>query len=199
LKAAEYLGVSRAKVKIYMDSGNLLDSKLGLVRLIDNSNSKQRAIEVQVFDKNKTLLDTCSSLRVAGKKYAVTATAIRNTYLDKDKLCKDKYYFKSKLALAPLGEVTNKKVRKYSTFSTLPGCLLTSSYIQSDATPSIEMAFENINGPIPDGISSPIPGGIIKPIPGIGELIPGIGEPIPGIGEHIPGDTLSIILFLLML
>jgi len=105
LKAAEYLGVSRAKVKTYLDSGNLLDSKLGLVRLIDNSNSKQRAIEVQVLDKNKTLLDTCSSLRVAGKKYAVTATAIRNTYLDKDKLCKGKYYFKRR----PL-EVTNKKV-----------------------------------------------------------------------------------------
>lgn len=36
LKVAEYLGVSRGKVKTYLDSGNLLDSKLGPVLLIDN-------------------------------------------------------------------------------------------------------------------------------------------------------------------
>lgn len=97
LKTAEYLGVSRRKIKTSLDSGDLLDSIFGPVRLIDNSNSKKRAIEIQVFDKNKTLLDTCSSLRVAGKKFEVTATAtaIKNTYLDKDKLCKGKYYFRS--------------------------------------------------------------------------------------------------------
>lgn len=93
LKVAEYLGVSRGKVKTYLDSGNLLDSKLGPVLLIDNCNSKKSSIEIQVLDANKNLLSTCSSLRLAGKKYGVTPTSISDTYLDKNKLCKGKYYF----------------------------------------------------------------------------------------------------------
>ena len=40
-------------------------------------------------------MDTCESLRAAGKIYGVTATSIKKTYLDKDRLCKGKYYFVS--------------------------------------------------------------------------------------------------------
>jgi hypothetical protein len=47
LKVSEYLGVSRAKVKTYLDSGNLLSSKLGSVLLIDAGNSKERSIKIQ--------------------------------------------------------------------------------------------------------------------------------------------------------
>jgi len=93
LKVAEYLGVSRAKVKTYLDSGNLLDSKLGPVLLIDNCNSKKSSIEIQVLDANKNILSRCNSLRLAGKNYGVTLLQLVILILIKNKLCKGKYYY----------------------------------------------------------------------------------------------------------
>jgi len=68
LKAAKYLEVSRYKISQYLNSGNLLNSKLGPVFLINKGQSKERSIKIQVLDINKNILDTCSSLRAAEKK-----------------------------------------------------------------------------------------------------------------------------------
>jgi hypothetical protein len=62
---------------------------------MDKEQLKERSIKVQVLDINKNILDTCESLRAAEKKFGVTATSIKNTYLDKNRLCKGKYYFVS--------------------------------------------------------------------------------------------------------
>lgn len=93
LKIGEYLGVSRYIVGKYLDSGNLLDTKIGPVFLTNKTVLSERSVKVQVLDINRKLLDTCDSIRAAANKYAVSASSISQTYLDKDKLCKGKYYF----------------------------------------------------------------------------------------------------------
>lgn len=93
LKAAEYLGVNRKTISKFLNSGNFLDSKYGLVFLIEKREVKERAYKIQVLDKNKNLLDTCSSIRATANKYGISATALSTTYLDKDKLWKGKYYY----------------------------------------------------------------------------------------------------------
>lgn len=97
LKAAEYLDVHRHKIRRYQDSGKVLDSKLGLVyvKSVAKSDNKSRSIKVRVYDSNKNLLEVCSSLRAASGKYDISASSIRLSYLDKDKLCKNKYYFET--------------------------------------------------------------------------------------------------------
>jgi hypothetical protein len=72
-------------------------------------------------------------------------------------------------------------------------------HIQSDATPCIEMAFENIGGLRPGGISPPGIGGMPKP--GIGGIIPG-DLPIPDISLPpipVPGIGIDIIELLILL
>lgn len=56
---------------------------------------KKRSLKIQVLDINKNILDTCKSIRTTAKKYDVSITSISTTYLNKDKLCKGKYYFVS--------------------------------------------------------------------------------------------------------
>lgn len=95
LKTAEYLGVNRNKVARYLNTGNLLDSDKGPVYVIDKEQIKARSIKIQVLDINRNLLDSCSSVRAAAKKYNVPLSTISTTYLNKDKLYKNKYYFVS--------------------------------------------------------------------------------------------------------
>lgn len=95
IKTAEYLGVNRNKVARYLNTGNLLDSDKGPVYVIDKVQIKARSVKVQVLDVNRNLLDTCSSIRAAAKKYNVPLSTISSSYLDKDKLYKNKYYFVS--------------------------------------------------------------------------------------------------------
>lgn len=99
LKAAEYLGVGRRIVNTRLASGKPLDSKWGPVYIQDKegTHQKTRAIQVQVLDANKYLVEVCASLRDAEKKYNVAATTISRSYLNKDKICRNKYYFVSVL------------------------------------------------------------------------------------------------------
>jgi len=99
LKAAEYLGVNRNIVNSRLASGKILDSKIGPVYIQDKEgiSKKIKGIQVQVLDANKNLLEVCASLRDAGKKYNVAATSISRSYLNKDKIFRDKYYFVSGL------------------------------------------------------------------------------------------------------
>jgi len=95
LKTAEYLGVDRNKVAQYLNTGNLLDSDKGPVYVLDKEKIKARSVKIKVLDVNKNLLEVCASLRDAEKKYNVAATTISRSYLNKDKICRDKYYFVS--------------------------------------------------------------------------------------------------------
>lgn len=82
-------------VNRYLASGKLLNSKLGLVYIKDKEEIKLRSVKVQILDINKNLLAVCSSIRAAAKKYNISASSISMCYLNKDKLCKNKYYFVS--------------------------------------------------------------------------------------------------------
>lgn len=94
LKVAEYLEVNRNKVSLYLKSGYLLESKIGPVLLIEKGDSvSERSYKIQGLDKNPNLLDTYSSLRAAAKSYGLSPSSLSTTYLDKNKLCKGKYYF----------------------------------------------------------------------------------------------------------
>jgi hypothetical protein len=95
LKAADYLGVDRKRVNRIVDTGKVLDSKLGpvYINFSEASKNKARSIKVEFYDSNNNLLEFCSSLRDASTKYGISASAIRLTYLNKDRLFKDKYYF----------------------------------------------------------------------------------------------------------
>lgn len=97
IKAAEYLDVHRHKIKRHLDSGKVLDTKLGLVYIKGGevSSDKPRSIKIRVYDSNKNLLEVCDSLRAASNKYDISASSIRLYYLDKDRLCKNRYYFKT--------------------------------------------------------------------------------------------------------
>ena len=88
LKVAEYLEVSRYMVSQYLNSSNLLDSKVGPVFLIDKRQVKERSLKIQVLDINRNLLDTCNSIRATAKKYGASASSLSATYLYKDKLWK---------------------------------------------------------------------------------------------------------------
>lgn len=92
LKAAEYLGVNRNIINKRLASGEILDSKIGPVYIQDKEGISKKK---QVLDANKNLLEVCASLRDAEKKYNVAATTISRSYLNKDKICRDKYYFVS--------------------------------------------------------------------------------------------------------
>ena len=59
------------------------------------SSNKSRSIKVRVYDSNKNLLDVCSSLRAVSNKYDISVSSIRLYYLDKDRFCKNKYYFET--------------------------------------------------------------------------------------------------------
>ena len=94
LKVAKYLEVNRNKVSLYLKSGNLLESRVGPVLLVEKEASvSERFYKIQVLDKNRNLLDTYSSLRAAAKSLGISPSSISTTYLDKNKLCKGKYYF----------------------------------------------------------------------------------------------------------
>jgi hypothetical protein len=54
-----------------------------------NSRSKK----VQVLDRNKNLLDRYDSIRDDSKKYNISASSLSSTYLDENKLYKNKYCF----------------------------------------------------------------------------------------------------------
>lgn len=95
LKTAEFLGVNRNKVARYLNTGNLLDTDKGPVYVIGKEQIKARSIKIQVFDVNRNLLDSCNSIRAAAKKYNVPLSTISATYLNKDKLYRNKYYFVS--------------------------------------------------------------------------------------------------------
>lgn len=93
IKTAEYLGVDRSTVARYLNTGNLLNSNKGPVYVIDKVQTKARSVKVQVLDVNRNLLDTCRSIRAVADKYNVPLSTISTTYLDKDRLYKNKYYF----------------------------------------------------------------------------------------------------------
>lgn len=89
-------GVDRRIVKKHKDSGDLLNSKIGLVYIQDKAaDKKSRAMQVQVLDANKNLIEVCASVRSTGIKYGISASSITTSYLDKDRLCRNKYYFVS--------------------------------------------------------------------------------------------------------
>jgi len=94
LKVAEYLEVNRNKVSLYLKSGDLLESRIGPVLLVEKGAPvSERSYKIQVLDKNRNLLDTYCSLRAAAKSLGISPSSISTTYLDKNKLCKGKYYF----------------------------------------------------------------------------------------------------------
>lgn len=99
LKAAEYLGVNRNAVANRLASGKIIDTKIGSVYIQDKGGipvlKNKRGIQIQVLDADRNLLDTCDSLRAAAKLYGGAASSISRTYLDKDKLFRTKYYFRS--------------------------------------------------------------------------------------------------------
>lgn len=95
LKAAEYLGISRNRIGRYLNTGTLLDSKVGSVYITDKGQVKPRSIEIQVLDVDRNILDTCSSVRATAVKYNIAVSSLSATYLNKDKLYKNKYYFVS--------------------------------------------------------------------------------------------------------
>jgi hypothetical protein len=71
-----------------------LESRVGPVLLVEKEASvSERFYKIQVLDKNRNILDTYSSLRAAAKSLGISPSSISTTYLDKNKLCKGKYYF----------------------------------------------------------------------------------------------------------
>jgi len=97
IKAAEHLGVERRVISRRIASEALLDSKIGPVYIQYKAadTTKSRAIKVQVLDSNKNLIEVCASLRAAGLKYNIPVSTLSTNYLDKDRLCKNRYYFVS--------------------------------------------------------------------------------------------------------
>jgi hypothetical protein len=71
-----------------------LESRIGPVLLVEKGGPvSERSYKIQVLDKNINLLDTYCSLRAAAKSLGISPSSISTTYLDKNKLCKGKYYF----------------------------------------------------------------------------------------------------------
>ncbi len=94
LKVAEYLGVNRNKVSLYLKSGNLLESRLGAVLLIETKEKvNERSYKIKVLDENRNIMATYSSLRATAKSFGISPSSLSATYLDQNKLWKGKYYF----------------------------------------------------------------------------------------------------------
>lgn len=94
LKVAEHLGVNRNKVSLYLKSGNLLETKLGPVLLVESKeNINERFYKIQVLDENRNILGTYTSLRATAKSIGISPSSLSATYLDQNKLWKAKYYF----------------------------------------------------------------------------------------------------------
>lgn len=94
LKVAEYIGVNRNKVSLYLKSGDLLDSRLGPVLLIKKEGPiTERSYKIKVLDINRDITTAYSSLRATTKSIGISASSLSTTYLDKNKLWKGKYYF----------------------------------------------------------------------------------------------------------
>jgi hypothetical protein len=96
IKAAEHLGVERRIISRRIASEALFDSKIGPVYIqYKAADTTSRAIKVQVLDYNKNQIEVCASLRAAGLKYNIPVSTLSRSYLDKDRLCRNKYYFVS--------------------------------------------------------------------------------------------------------
>lgn len=93
IKAGEFLGISRMTVSNYMKSGEVYKSKYGSVTILGPEINKVRSVKIQVLDINKNLLNICNSIRETEKFYGIPASSLSNTYLDKDRPWKGKYYF----------------------------------------------------------------------------------------------------------
>jgi hypothetical protein len=68
--------------------------------------------KVGVLDKNKIIIDTCSSLRKTSEVYGIPRTTLSQSYLNKDRLYKNKYYFitiNQKRAFSSIIKVMNTK------------------------------------------------------------------------------------------
>jgi len=68
------------------------DSK-GQVYIVYKDKLKSRSTKISVLNTNKELIEVCSSIRSAAKKYQLAANTLRYSYLDKNRLYDDKYYF----------------------------------------------------------------------------------------------------------
>jgi hypothetical protein len=76
LKVAEYLEVNRNKVSLYLKSGDLLESRIGPVLLVEKGGPvSERSYKIQVLDKNRNLLDTYCSLRAAAKSLGISPSS----------------------------------------------------------------------------------------------------------------------------
>jgi hypothetical protein len=107
--------VNRNTIAKYLNTGKPFKGYLF------NETKDKKVKKVEVYDSNKNFIELCNSLKEASEKYGVSVNSLRlSSYCDK--LFKGKYYFKKRPALRE--EVTNKKVRKFSTFSSQ----LTSTY-----------------------------------------------------------------------
>jgi hypothetical protein len=87
LKVSEYLGVNRNKVSTYLKSGDLLESSLGSVYLLEKGDrNTERSFQIQVLDENRNLVSSYSSLRATAKSLGISLSSLSTTYLDKNKL-----------------------------------------------------------------------------------------------------------------
>jgi len=82
------------KISLYLKSGDLLESRIGPVLLIEKEGSvSERFYKIQVLDINRNLLDTYSSLRAAAKSLGISPSSFSTTHSGRSRLCKGKYYF----------------------------------------------------------------------------------------------------------